>query len=103
MFDPSRECPIPLTQVPKTVHWLPGRQPGKRIGISTIFRWASYGIRGVRLETLMVGGIRCTSEDALKRFFKRLEHPERPFVSLYPAERQARVSAAMSALEQAGI
>jgi hypothetical protein len=30
------------------------------------------GVRGVRLETLMVGGTRCTSVEALQRFFERI-------------------------------
>jgi Protein of unknown function (DUF1580) len=35
---------------------------------STISRWASRGIRGVRLETCLVGGRRYTSREALQRF-----------------------------------
>ena len=40
--------------------------------VATIHRWASHGVRGVVLETLQVGGTRCTSREALQRFFERL-------------------------------
>ena len=34
--------------------------------------WARNGIRGVRIETIRVGGTLCTSLEALQRFFDRL-------------------------------
>lgn len=48
------------------------RRGGKRIHRATFFRWARNGIRGVRLETIRVGGSLCTSAEALARFFARL-------------------------------
>jgi len=36
---------------------------------STIWRWHSKGIAGVRLETVCLGGTRYTSSEALQRFF----------------------------------
>lgn len=36
---------------------------------STIWRWHSKGIAGVRLETVCLGGTRYTSAEALQRFF----------------------------------
>lgn len=36
---------------------------------STIWRWHSKGIAGVRLETVCMGGTRYTSAEALQRFF----------------------------------
>jgi len=56
---------------------LPRIRNGKKIHLSTLFRWAqagkiaSDGMR-VRLETIQVGGTRCTSLEALQRFFDRL-------------------------------
>jgi hypothetical protein len=43
------------------------RCPG-RPHISTLWRWVLDGCRGVRLETVMVGGRRFTSTEALQRF-----------------------------------
>jgi Protein of unknown function (DUF1580) len=36
--------------------------------VSTIHRWRLKGIRGVRLETILVGGRRYTSLEAIERF-----------------------------------
>ena len=44
---------------------------GRRVSPSTCHRWRLRGCRGVRLETLLVGGIRVTSVEALQRFFER--------------------------------
>ncbi len=50
-----------------------GRLQGKaRVALQTLHRWAAKGCRGVVLETICVGGARCTSAEALQRFFDRL-------------------------------
>jgi hypothetical protein len=41
---------------------------GRGLHVATLWRWAHRGVRGVRLETVMVGGIRYTSREALERF-----------------------------------
>lgn len=51
---------------------LPRRRRGRKTHASTLYRWATSGCRGVVLETLMVGATRCTSVEALQRFFDRL-------------------------------
>jgi hypothetical protein len=38
----------------------------------SVRRLAARGVRGVRLETVMAGGRRCTSADAVQRFVARL-------------------------------
>ena len=48
------------------------RRAGKRINVSTIWRWATVGVRGVKLETIMAGGSRATSFEAVERFFEVL-------------------------------
>jgi hypothetical protein len=39
---------------------------------STLWRWAHRGVRGVRLETILIGGRRYTSAEAMARFIERL-------------------------------
>ncbi|MHB1426000.1 MAG: DUF1580 domain-containing protein [Gemmataceae bacterium] len=51
---------------------LPARRRGKRPHISCLYRWTTTGCRGVVLESVMVGGTRCTSREALARFISRL-------------------------------
>jgi hypothetical protein len=48
------------------------RVDGRKIAISTIWRWCRLGLRGVRLEYVRVGRKICTSREALLRFFAAL-------------------------------
>ncbi len=41
---------------------------GSRPSSSTWWRWHRYGIGGVKLETVVVGGARLTTKAALERF-----------------------------------
>jgi hypothetical protein len=36
-----------------------------------MWRWAEYGVAGIRLETVYIGSVRYTSRQALVRFFER--------------------------------
>ncbi len=56
---------------------LPRRRGGKRVNVATLYRWATHGCRGVRLETIQIGGTRCTSQEALQRFFVKLTNSDR--------------------------
>jgi hypothetical protein len=99
-FDPSQEPPIRLHDA-AALKWLPNRRGGSRLNVATLFRWSSRGVRGVRLETLPVGGCRCTSEAALKRFFERLNNPGAAVQRPASVRRQA-IARANSAAEAAG-
>lgn len=55
-----------LLTVPQAAQRLPG-QPH----ISSLHRWRSHGVRGVKLETVLIGGRRFTSVEALERFAAR--------------------------------
>lgn len=69
MIDSLNEALLPLAQAADE---LPRRRRGKKTHISTLYRWAVAGCRGIRLETVQVGATRCTSREALQRFFERL-------------------------------
>lgn len=66
MIDSRREQLLTLSMAAREV---PNRRSGCGINVSTVWRWSLRGIRGVRLETLLIGGIRYTSREALHRFF----------------------------------
>lgn len=51
---------------------LPRRRAGRKCNKSTIYRWTSRGCRGVVLESVQIGATRCTSVEALRRFYARL-------------------------------
>jgi hypothetical protein len=69
MIDALTEDLISLATAAKS---LPTRRGGKRPNVSTIYRWTVAGCKGVVLEAIQVGGSRCTSREALARFFARL-------------------------------
>lgn len=56
----NQESLIPLTKAP-----LPGHA-------ATKWRWALRGVRGVRLESVVIGGQRFTTADACTRFIAKL-------------------------------
>jgi hypothetical protein len=70
-IDPIREPLIPFREVP-SIRWIPRRRGARKLHCSTVFRWFNSGVRGVQLEAIRVGGILCTSEAALTRFFAAL-------------------------------
>jgi hypothetical protein len=72
MIDITRETLLTLAQAADE---LPRRRRGKKTHLSTLYRWATAGCRGVRLETLQIGATRCTSREALQRFFEALTAP----------------------------
>lgn len=74
MIDIRNERLLSLTELPDH---LPKRR-GKKINISTIYRWAQRGCRGKRLETCTIGGIRYTSFEALNRFFADKQAEQTP-------------------------
>ncbi len=45
---------------------------------ATRWRWASVGVRGQRLETIVVGGQRFTSQEAVQRFLAALNDQPAP-------------------------
>lgn len=74
-FDPACETPIRLATATK----LPELQrDGRSLDVSTIFRWAQRGVRGVKLETVTIGGAKCTSREAVRRFIEQLSGRELP-------------------------
>ena len=88
---------------------------GRRLHVATIHRWATRGIRGVRLECVKVGRYRVTTAAAIERFVAELtardleQHrssqataPDRPRRRT-SRSRQVAVDRAKHELAQAGI
>jgi Protein of unknown function (DUF1580) len=69
MIDSANETLITLANAAKLI---PRRRRGRKTHVSTLFRWTTIGRRGVVLESIQVGGTRCTSREAMQRFFERL-------------------------------
>lgn len=96
MIDVSRETIMPLSQAAREV-------PGKPIHVSTVHRWRMKGVRGVRLECIMRGGIRYTSREALARFFAATTAAAEGRPAPSTPDRSAQIAAAEKELAELGI
>jgi len=99
-----------LVSLTEAARILPKRRRGKRPHTATLYRWTVRGCRGVILESMQCGGTRCTSRQALQRFFDALTALAAGDPAAAPAPTPARpkprardVAAAAKLLDQAGI
>lgn len=84
-----------------------------RPNVSTIWRWALKGVRGVILESVLIGGIRHCSDEAIERFLEevnrqaelRRQKRQRASVTRNENERERlrTKEKAMKILRQAGL
>jgi hypothetical protein len=57
----------------------PGRKPGKKVSIDTIWRWCMRGLRnGVRLKSVLIGGQRYTTKQWIKEFIEAMTDGAEP-------------------------
>lgn len=103
MIDALTEDIISLADAAR---YLPTRRAGKRPHISCVYRWTVSGCKGVKLESIQIGGTRCTSREALSRFFDRLSMsagPQQdPAAVRSPVQRQRAIAQADRELREAG-
>jgi hypothetical protein len=59
--------------------------PG-RPHVATVWRWATHGVRGIRLQSWSIGGRRFTTTAALEEFLRALNSPERSAPAPIPQE-----------------
>jgi hypothetical protein len=55
---------------------IPRRRQNRPVHAHTVHRWSTIGVRGVRLETTLIGGTRVTSMEALRSFFAAVNHQD---------------------------
>lgn len=77
MFDILKE---EIISIHEAAALFPGRQPGKALNFSTIWRWILKGVRAadgqlIRLEGVRLGARWVTSREAISRFAARLTPP----------------------------
>ena len=87
-----------LMTLTKATRLVPRRRGERLTHVSTLHRWATRGLRGVRLETVQVGGSKCTSREALDRFFSALSQAASAADDATPPCRPVRAAAMRSAL-----
>ena len=76
-----------------------GAFPGRRVGLATLHRWRLSGVRGCTLETILVGGQRFTSRQAIARFIEAQNSNQDPIGS-NGARRQVLAEAAQAILQR---
>jgi hypothetical protein len=60
-----------LISLPDAAARLPLRR-GRPVNLATLYRWTTCGVKGVVLESIQIGGTRCTSVEAMQHFFDQL-------------------------------
>lgn len=95
MIDPAIEEMIPFQQASRRI-------PGNP-SLCALHRWRLNGVRGARLETLLVGGTRFTSSEAISRFIAAQNCDESPALTLTPKQRRIQAESANRVLQEAGI
>ena len=76
---------------------------GKRPGLSTIWRWATVGCRGVKLGSTLIGGRRNVTPRQVGEFIERLNDDTPQRDSRTPSARRRAQRQAAAALSKAGI
>lgn len=85
-FEEARDC-------------FPGRS---KLSLATLHRWRLHGVRGVKLETVLVGDRRFTSRQAIQRFVENQNCDARSVVTISPSQRRTQAEAANQILIDAG-
>ena len=67
--DPLTELAITLKEACKL---FPTKRRGKKPHVSRVYRYTKQGLKGVVLESIQCGATRCTTAEAVARFFVRL-------------------------------
>lgn len=61
----EREKLLSINSVPARLEKI----TGKRLSLPTVYRWINFGIAGVKLESVCIGGTQYVSQESLDRFF----------------------------------
>lgn len=75
------------------------------VNVSTVWRWAQRGVKGVRLETFCVGGRRYTTREAWDRFVARTTEiaTGEPMPVRQSDQMEREIAEAEAFLEQEGV
>ena len=93
--------PLPLAEVP--AHPAVPKKRGHRVHVSAVFRWASRGLRGHKLETARCMGVICTTKSAISRFNSRLNGIAINSSVRTPGRRLKEIARAERELEASGL
>ena len=89
-----------LFQFPEARAEFPG---DRRVSLATLHRWRQKGVRGVKLETVLIGGLRYTSREAIARFITAQNEADVSVATVTPAQRRRQSEAAAVELQRMGV
>ena len=95
-IDVSNESIITLGEACRVV-------PPHGVSTATMARWIQRGVGGVRLATIVIGGRRFTSREAIARFISAQNADDSPTPAVSPAQRTRQAKAAQQELARAGV
>jgi hypothetical protein len=95
VIDPLTETIVGLAELPKRLNL---RRNGRPLSPVTVWRWATYGLRNVKLETIKLGGRRITSVEAFQRFIAATNGQPPPTQSTSNKEHQREIEAQLDQL-----
>ena len=76
---------------------------GRKCHVSSLHRWCIHGVGGIKLESVVGGGGRRTTREAVRRFIHKLSNPASTAAPDTPEERKRRYDAADDRLSGDGI
>lgn len=68
-IDPLKEK---IKTLSEACNLFPKKRRGKKPHVSRLYRYTKQGLNGIVLESIQCGATRCTSTEAVRRFFLRL-------------------------------
>ena len=77
--------------------------PPHGVSTATMARWIQRGVRGAKLATVVIGGRRYTSREAIARFVAAQNADQTPAPAITPAQRERQAKAAQIELSRAGV
>lgn len=95
MIDPSAETLIRFQEA--------GRRIPGNPSVCALHRWRISGVRGAKLETLLVGGTRFTSVEAIARFIFAQNSDQTPTPAITAKQRRVQAETANRVLQEAGL
>lgn len=99
MIDVAVETPIPLNEA-RTHRLICAAKGAGGVTFLTMWRWATAGVRGNRLEVIRIGKTLCTTDEAIVRFFNSSTLPP---AKVAEAVRAAQRQSAAAILDAAGM
>lgn len=78
---------------PQISKMVPSRMGGRNVSPQTVRRWQLKGLQGIYLQSMLVGGVRCSTKEQIEQFIRdlterdfqsRFHHSDEPRANLQP-------------------